>query len=173
MRAVRTALAAWLLLWTLPGLAAAQGTVYSQVLAAYQANGSVPPCQFTSAQLQQALKGVDTYGEQYFADFTNAVQTALSARASGACSPGARSLGGRAQGAGSAFTAPGVTAPTGSGLPAPIAGLAALTLVLAAGGGLVMAGRSRGWDPRWLAWVRHAAGEAAYRAGSRRHRLRR
>lgn len=162
-----------LILALCPAGAGAAPNAYSQVLAAYQANGSVPPCQFTSAQLQQALKGVDTYGEQYFADFTNAVQTALAARASGACSPGSRVRAPGVAAPGSGFTAPGVTAPTASGVPAPIAVLAALTLALAAAGAVVLLGRSRGWDPRWMAWLRHAAGEAAYRAGSRRDRLRR
>jgi len=33
--------------------------------------------------LSTALKGIDTYGAQYFADFTDAVQAALAERASG------------------------------------------------------------------------------------------
>jgi hypothetical protein len=160
----------WVAVW--PSSAQAAPSIYARVLAAYQANGSVPACQFTSNQLEQALKGVDTYGLQYFADFTDAIQTALAARASGACSPGAaRALQGAA-GRGSQFAAPSITASTGVDLPAPILVLGGLTLALAAGGGLAMVWSLRGWDPRWAAWMRHAAGDAAYRAGSRLDRRR-
>ena len=75
----------------------ARADIYSQVLRTYQAHGSIPPCQFTSAQLSAALKGIDTYGAQYFADFTDAVQAALAERASGGCIPGsAHGAAGRA-----------------------------------------------------------------------------
>ena len=66
------------------GLAAG---AYQQVLHVYEREGSIPPCQFTSAQLQSALNGVDTYGAQYFADFTQAIQAALTSRAGGSCAP--------------------------------------------------------------------------------------
>ena len=68
----------------LPGGAGAASD-YQQVLQVYEREGTVPSCQFTAAQLQAALGGVDTYGAQYFADFTQAVQDALTSRAGGAC----------------------------------------------------------------------------------------
>jgi hypothetical protein len=84
----------------------AQANIYTQVLQVYETNATVPPCQFSSKQLESALKGVNTYGQQYFADFTAAVQTALDQRASGACAPEAgpghgrdRRLAARADGA--------------------------------------------------------------------------
>jgi hypothetical protein len=154
-----------------PAWAAAAPSNYSRVLAAYQAHGSVPSCQFTSAQLEQALKGVDTYGEQYFADFTNAIQSALAARASGSCLPGRTGFPRGA--AASRFTPPALTAATGAELPAPILVLAGLTVMCACAGALALLWRRRGWDPRWAAWLRHAAGDSAYRAASRVDRVRR
>jgi hypothetical protein len=147
-----------------PGWAAAGPGIYAQVLAVYQADGSVPPCQFTSAQLQQALKGVDTYGQQYFADFTDAVQTALASRASGACVPGGPRFSGQPNQAANQFSPPSITAASNANLPAPMLILGALTMVLGAAGGLVLLARARGWDPRWAAAVRHGIGEAGYRA---------
>jgi hypothetical protein len=160
-----TALSA-VLLAAAPGWAMAAPTIYSQVLAAYQANGSIPPCQFTSADLQQALKGVDTYGQQYFADFTNAIQTALAARGSGACLPGGpRAPSGHESVAAAQFVPPSITGSTSAGLPAPLLVLAGLSVAFAAGGLLTVLGRARGWDPRWAASLRHGLGEAGYRAG--------
>src|SRR2546421_10854773 len=69
-----------------PALASGASALYTRVLHAYQANGRIPPCEFTSPQLESALSSVDTYGQQYYADFIGAIQTALTARASGACS---------------------------------------------------------------------------------------
>jgi hypothetical protein len=147
-------------LWLSPGTAEA-GT-YDQVLHLYQARGSIPPCRFTSAQLSGALKGIDTYGQQYFADFSDAVQAALAQRASGACLPGAR----RATTAALPPLRPGsLTAPTDAGVPAPILALAALGLAIALGFALSAAARGLGSEPPWLARWRHACAEASYRIG--------
>src|SRR5436305_7461147 len=70
-------------LFVLP--AVARASAYSKVLQTYEQKGTVPPCQFSSSELSSALKGVDTYGAQYFADFTGAIQSALTARADGQC----------------------------------------------------------------------------------------
>lgn len=147
----------------------AGASIYTQVLHVYQLEGSVPPCMFSSAQLSKALKGIDTYGQQYFADFSDAVQAALSARATGACSPGGlRALlterGGRT---GTAPPLPAsLTAPTNAGLPAAIVVMA----VLAAAAGIALAigaiARSRGWEPDWVVRWRHACAEAWYRIGA-------
>ena len=149
--------------------AAASASVYTEVLNTYQATGSIPACRFSSAQLSAALKGIDTYGQQYFADFSDAVQSALAARASGACAPASvrAAIAARRSAAGGVSPAlpSSVTAPTNADLPAPILLMAALAIAVAAVlavRSLVLAG---GWEPEWALRWRHALGEAAYRAG--------
>jgi GH25 family lysozyme M1 (1,4-beta-N-acetylmuramidase) len=77
---VRRLIVATALTLALIPAAAASASVYTEVLNTYQATGSIPPCRFSSGQLSAALKGIDTYGQQYFADFSDAVQSALAAR---------------------------------------------------------------------------------------------
>ena len=141
--------------------AAAQASAYTDVLRVYQASGSIPPCRFTSVQLDAALKGVDSYGQQYFADFTNAVDSALAARASGACTPGASAV--NTAGASTRAALPTATASTDANLPAPILLMAALGLLLAAALGLRTLARAFGWEPARLIGWRHAWAEASYR----------
>ncbi len=144
---MRRALAtiAWLVLAGALLAPAASGGVYQQVLEVYQREGSIPPCAFNGPQLQRALGGVDTYGAQYFADFTQAVQTALTARAGGACAATLARAGGAAAGGGSAAGDRGpvppppaiaLTAASRSGVPLPMALLGAAVLA----GALVLAG---------------------------------
>jgi hypothetical protein len=106
---------------------------YPEVLRAYESQGTVPPCQFSAGVLQRALRGVDVYGQQYFADFTGAIQAALAQRAAGQCTPSAAATatGGVRNDPTLRVALPSVTAPTGSGLPLPL--LALLILGLAAG----------------------------------------
>jgi hypothetical protein len=161
----RLAAAAVLALALLPAAAAA--SVYTDVLHVYQATGSIPPCRFTSAQLSTALKGIDTYGQQYFADFSNAVQSALDARAGGACSAAALHPSPSALRAPAGIPAPqppsSVTAPTGADLPAPILAMAIIALLV--GGVLTVrwVALAAGWDPGWAVRWRHAWSEAGYR----------
>jgi hypothetical protein len=144
--------------------AAARASAYTTVLRAYQANGSIPPCEFSSSELAAALRGIDAYGQQYFADFTAAVQTALAQRASGACTPGVKvNAGGSAPAPRTPLPA-SVTSPTDADIPAPILALAALTALLATAAGLGALARAGGWEPLWAARWRHAWDEAAYRA---------
>lgn len=140
----------------------ASASAYSQVLQTYQATGSIPACRFSSTQLAAALRGIDTYGQQYFADFTDAVQNALAARAAGACTPGAhRGF--------SSVTAPQVPLPpsptssTDASLPLPLLVLGGLTLVLAMAAVGGAGARSAGWEPAWAAAWRHACAEAGER----------
>jgi hypothetical protein len=145
---------------------AAGASPYSQVLRAYQSTGSVPPCRFSSVQLAAALRGIDTYGQQYFADFSDAVQNAMAARAAGACTPGAR----RALTVGSAPQAPlpaSATAATNGNLPVALLALAGLTLILVMATGANLLMRNGGWEPGWAAAWRHAWGEAGYRMAGR------
>jgi hypothetical protein len=147
---------------------AARASTYGQLLQIYQTKGTIPPCWFSTAQLEGVLKNVDTYGAQYFADFTNAINAALAQRAAGACTPkqtttGAVQLASPATGG----RLPGgpVPAASGAGVPAPIivlAVFAGLFLLVAAVGG---AARLLGWDPAWAAAWRHSWNEAEYRVG--------
>lgn len=146
--------------------AAAHASAYTDVLGVYQADGSIPPCRFSSSELAAALRGIDTYGQQYFADFTAAVQTALAQRASGACTPGlAAHLRTGTVAAPRTPLPASVTSPTDANVPAPILALAALTLLLGSAVGLGALARAFGWEPAWAAAWRHAWREASYRAG--------
>ncbi len=144
----------------------ARANIYTQVLQVYETDATVPPCQFSSQQLETALKGVNTYGQQYFADFTAAVQTALSDRASGACAPARRGANPAAHSQVSVPPLrPGpVTAATGASLPATMVLMAAFAAVLALVGALAALWWWRGWDPRWAARWRHAWSEAGRRS---------
>lgn len=148
--------------------AGAAGSLYTRALHAYQANGgTIPPCKFTSAQLESVLKGADTYENQYFADFSNALNTALSQRAAGACGQVAGSQAAAISQArhGPPLKLGPVTAATGASVPAPIVLLASIAGVLLAVLGVGWVARSRGWDPAWAATWRHAWDEAEYRVG--------
>ena len=120
-----------------PAGAGAAGA-YQRVLRVYERDGAIPACQFSGAQLQSALGGVDTYGAQYFADFTEAIQTALSAAASGACgrptqaaagSPGARP--GARLDSGAPARLGSITAATSAGVPAPLLAMGVLAVAMA------------------------------------------
>ena len=119
----------------LPGQARAASS-YQQVLHAYQQQGSVPSCEFTGPQLANALKAVDTYGAQYFADFTQAVQDALNARAGGVCGPGvhsSRTRGHGGPGIGIPAHLGSLTAPTGGSVPGPLLLLLIMTALAGLG----------------------------------------
>jgi len=151
---------------------AAGASAYTNVLRTYEQTGAVPACRFSTAQLESALKGIDTYGAQYFADFSNAIEAALAARAAGGCASHA-AAGQAAAGAAGApgGAAPGptarfgpITAPTAAGIPAPIivmgALAAALGLVLVLVGALSVGRREPGWAAAW----RHSWSEASWHA---------
>ena len=147
----------------------ARANIYTQVLGVYETDASVPPCQFSSQQLENALKGIDTYGQQYFADFITAVQTALADRASGACSPHNQAANpvAKSQGPIAPLEPGSLTAATGASLPAPMVLMAAFAAVLGLLGAIAAVWRWRGWNPRWAARWRHAWGEAGYRTNGR------
>jgi hypothetical protein len=129
-------------------------SAYAQVLAAYERTGTVAPCQFGAGELQHALSGVDTYGAQYFADFTQAIEAALTARAGGQCAATTASpppaAGSTPAGVSAAVARlPAVTAATSAGLPAPLVVLGGLAVVLAVGAGsslLLRSARERDRD---------------------------
>jgi hypothetical protein len=68
------------------GAARAAGAELSAVAGAYAAGGgTIPACEFTSAELNAALAEAGGDIQQYGSDLLGAIQRALSARASGAC----------------------------------------------------------------------------------------
>ncbi len=145
--------------------ASALASAYTDVLRVYQASGSIPPCRFSSSELAAALKGIDTYGQQYFADFTEAVQSALAQRAGGACVPGAAARVSQAAESPSSVPLPAsVTSPTNADIPAPIIAMAILAALMAAILGVGAGARAFGWEPRWAQVWHHAWAEASYRA---------
>jgi hypothetical protein len=143
----------------------AAASAYSRVLGVYEQKGTIPPCQFSSAQLSSALKGIDTYGAQYFQDFTNAIQSALAARAGGACQPTHPSVVISAPPQGGSGSIPGgsLTRATGANPPAAIVLMLALAAALALAVAIVQLARWRGWEPAWAQAWRHAWRESGYR----------
>lgn len=152
----------------LPASAAAD--IYHQVLSTYEAHGSIPPCRFSSSQLDTALRSIDAYGQQYFADFTDAIDNALADRASGACMPGGIKARSRrsALAAGAGALPPSVTSATSAGVPAPMLLLGAMALLGLVATIVVWATRVIGWQPRWASGWRHGWAEAGYRMAARR-----
>jgi hypothetical protein len=152
-------------LLVLPTATAAAASAYARVLHAYEATGTIPTCEFTSTELEGALKGVDTYGAQYFQDFTTAVQGALAARGTGSCEkthaklqaggPAARPLG--------AISPASVRAATSASIPAPILLMAGIAALIALAAALVSITRLYGVQPEWAQAWRHAWREAGYR----------
>jgi|GEM_PF-2786992 len=167
-RAVALAVAAAALGWP-AGVAAASG-IYQRVLSTYESLGSVPPCHFTSPQLEAALRGEDAYGAQYFADFSAAIETALAQRAGGACARGARARARRRPVSltGPTFPLPSSpTSPTSGSIPAPLWVMGGLALLAATLAGLPRLVRALGWQPGWARAWRHAYRDAAFHAGGR------
>jgi hypothetical protein len=144
---------------------AAQRNILNRVQHAYEARGVINPCQFTSQELSSALKSIDTYGAQYFADFSNAVQSALDARATGACSaPNGAATTHRSPSKPLAPVHVGsATAATNADVPAPLLLLAMVALLAALTGGLVALGWWRGWSAAWAGPWRHLWSEAGFR----------
>jgi len=156
MRRLRLSAAVLVVLLALPATAAAS------VLSVYENTGTIPSCEFSAAQLAHALHGLGTYDLVYFQDFPNAIDAALAARASGACS-GARKVANTSAAARAPLPDISVTASTSGSIPLPmlLLGLiAALCAVGAAGGWLL-----RRFDPAWAASARHSMSEAGYRVG--------
>src|SRR5436305_345785 len=135
--------------------ASASAGLYARVLHAYQTTGSVSACRFSSQQLSSVLGSVDTYGQQYYADFIATIQTALAARAAGQCSKTHRAAipASAARGPTGPQLPPSVTSPTSSGVPAPLVALGILAAALALAALLaVLARRGTGsseWSHGW------------------------
>ncbi|HZU60071.1 MAG TPA: hypothetical protein VE983_03855 [Solirubrobacteraceae bacterium] len=145
---------------------ASSGSISARIRLVYEQDGSIPPCRFTSPELTTAQNAVDAYDLEYFADYIAAIQSALTLRAAGACSPNAAPIGQPASGR----TPPAaplpatLTSPTRSGFPAALLLMAILALVLAVLAALLTLGHSRGPSYAWLDSWRHGRAEARYRA---------
>jgi hypothetical protein len=166
--------------------ASANATVLTgagSVSQAYDLSQTIPPCEFTPAQLQQAEDSVSNDEMQYGQGFVAAIANARQQQASGACAATRRS-------AQTTTTAPGTPtpppapslghatpldvgsaiAPSSSGVPAPILILIILGGLLAITGAAFGAARLGGWDPPQAVRWRHSwseAGDRAYGAWSR------
>jgi hypothetical protein len=159
-------IAAVAVLFVLAVPASASADSYTAVYNAYSQSGTLPACQFSTAELESALTEAPTYDVEYFGEFSDAIQAAISERASGDCTR---------HHAGSALPRPrgplppaprlptSLTPGTGAGIPLPLL----LALILAGlavlGGGAAALARGFGWDPQWAQSVRHSWGEAEYR----------
>ena len=163
MKRLTVGILAGLALSSGPAAAASPSSVYASLLHAYSAHGSIPPCLFTSRQLSAALTSVDTYGQQYYADFIGAIQSALQARASGTCGKGHHPTAAHATGkvAGGPSLPSSVTASTSSGVPAPLIALGAAAALLAGAAGLAALARRRAAPSDWG----HGWAETRYRLG--------
>jgi hypothetical protein len=142
---------------------------YQQVYETYSTTGGVSACQFSAATLEAALKDTPSYSLEYDADFTLAVQNAISARAGGACSRGSssklRGLKLQLTNYGNPAPPSGVTTANGAGVPLPLVLLALLALFGLLGTGVIAGGRALGFRPRWAAAADHALRETEYRLG--------
>lgn len=168
-----------------PGVSSAAApteSIYTRILTVYQSKGTIDPCEFSASQLESALKALGTAGGQYFGDFVQAVQTALSTRAARGCPANRSGAGGRAKGgsstggsltgvpvggsAGPPLPEIPLTSASDAGVPAPLIAMAVLAGVIAVLSAAVTLVRRTGIDPGWAAAGRHSAGEAADRIGA-------
>jgi cobalamin biosynthesis Mg chelatase CobN len=128
MRRIRPFLALLALLAVVPATAGAAGN--SNLLKVQKSylehTGTIPPCEFTTAQLNDARKHITRDVLQYSPDLGDAINTALEARAAGACDKKKKSdTGGSAPaatGGAGGSSSPGGTPAAGQ---APAAGSAA------------------------------------------------
>jgi hypothetical protein len=176
-RVCRPLLAALLVGLLLP-VARASASPFTEVEQAYAGSPSqtIPPCQFSSTVLAQAKSSVPNDTQQYSQILIAAIEQAQQAQASGACSakkhratsatvpvgtPAPPSVPPLARS--TPLDVGSATAPTDSGLPAPIAILAILAGLALLAGAAVGLARLRGWDPGWVGRYRHSWREAGYR----------
>jgi hypothetical protein len=144
--------------------AAVAASAYTAVERVYAATGSVPPCRFSSTELEAALRETPTYDLEYSGDFPAAIQSALSARAAGACTPH-RTAAVVPAGPPPATPRPpaSVTAATASPAPWPLVLAASVLAAALLAGTLAAALRRSGSDPRWVQALRHSWREAEWR----------
>jgi hypothetical protein len=174
-RAVGIAIAALLAILLLPG-ANAEANAFTSVEQVFAQAQTVPPCEFSSAELNQAQSTIPNDDQQYEQDLVAAIEQARLERANGACSR-RRAIGATvtlpmgtpvppsasASGPSTLLRLGSTTAATDSGPPAPIVILVILGLLALSGGGALWVARLRGWEPAWAVRVGHSWSEAGYR----------
>jgi hypothetical protein len=149
---------------------------FATVSQTYAVRHTIPPCQFSAADLARAQSSVPNDDRQYEQDFVAAIEQARQEQASGACAVTRTSTGTATTpastpvppvlpppGENAALHAGSPTAATDSGWPAPIVILMVLGGLLAVAGAALATTRLRGWDPAWAAGIRHSWAEAGYR----------
>ncbi len=170
---------------------AAQG--FDKVATAYaQAGGHLNPCAFATAELEAAVRGIPPTIRDVVPELRAAMVQGIAAHQRGDCR-GVKPEEGTTGGAAPATTtpptttppvttqtapaAPAVTTPTTTA-PTPSAGThtrdrTPLVVALIAAGALVLLAlllwgwaRMRGWDPSWVARMRHGWREAGFRTTS-------
>jgi len=159
----------------LPALAmpaTAGANAYTTVYNAFTRSGSIKPCQYSAATLRAAESETPNYDQQYFADFSDAVQGALNAQVGGVCAGGAKTnvLGGSGTslpGSGGGALPTSVRAGTGSGPPVAFVLLAVLAGLLVLGGAVFTIAWRSGVESPWMADWRHACEEASFRFSGR------
>lgn len=196
MSRIAVALALALFLALLPAVSARADQAYERVAAAYaQGGGHLDPCEFTSGELQAALRGIPPALRTTVPALRTAMEDAIAAHRRGDCK-GVRPEEGTTGGAAvpESTPPPVTTTPTATVPTTPVAPTTTtpapaqrqqppaattssdrkpLIVALIAAGALVLLalllwalGRSRGWDPVWSARMRHAWGEAGFRTTS-------
>jgi hypothetical protein len=142
----------------------------------YSQTSTIPPCEFSPAELQLAESSASNNELQYDQGFLAAIEEARQQQASGACAHAGSSSTAPSAAAGTPAPAPAAplargaalhvgspTAATSSGLPAPMVILLVFLGVLTVSGLGLGTARLRGWDPPWAARTRHSWSEAGYR----------
>jgi hypothetical protein len=158
-------------------VAQASGNAFLAVQQAYASSPTqtIPPCEFSAAELQAASNSVPNDDQQYDENLIAAIDLARQERV-GACGhtkhraanaavpvgtptpPSSPALG-----RGTPLDVGAATAATDSDLPAPIVILAIVGGLLLLAGGTLWVARLAGWDPDWLRRSRHSWSEAGYR----------
>jgi hypothetical protein len=158
---------------TLAAPQAAGADAYTSVTRYYFVHGSIPPCRFSARTLRAALGEVTAFGEQYFADLTDAIQSTLQTQAEVRCAHGRVVASASRPASGYSPPPPGLappsspTAATAAGPPAALVALAALGALAALAALAFTFGRWRGWDPQWIARWEHAWAEAGHQLSRR------
>ncbi len=152
--------------------ATAGASAFTKVNQAYLQSGTLSPCEFSSTELEAALKEAPAYNYQYGGDFTVAIQAALSARADGQCTTGTAKPTVSGAGAGAQLKSASTRLPGGfdsagsSGLPLVLVLAFALAGACLLALGAWVAVNALGFDPRLGRAARHSLREAEYRASA-------
>ncbi|MDQ6803868.1 MAG: hypothetical protein M3065_02620 [Actinomycetota bacterium] len=160
------------------GAVATVSSPFATVSQTYALRHTIPPCQFSPADLARAQSSVPNDDRQYDQDFVAAIEQARQEQASGACASRPASASAvtpastpapppvAALGQNAALHVGSATAATGSGFPAPIVILLVLAGLLGVTAAALATARMRGWDPAWAARVGHSWAEAGYRVSA-------